>query len=683
MLIGNTEVLCIAAQVCLVFLIGGFLGSFGIGEGLPLAIDLNGNRVFVQHFLKGFLRLSHRGWRLRLLDMQPFHHHIIRQIVLVARIDGHGLGMEGRGFGSRFGAFLSKAIQLTGIHPAQQRRNLIPAEIQHSQTLFLCIHDFQLHALCRGTVIGSIAGLQIQRLDLTRIGSAQPISDLAVAPAGLQQRGNLFFICFIHQSMGQYIPQVLICLVRVNGKKLGIVSIAAVCPKQLLELFFALCPVDGIYHTGGQKLHGVIPQLGDLIGVILDIHGIAHGINRGGRVIGGSLRNWAANGVIFLIGNGNFGSLLCLSSCNLLCIRHYLLDKRVIVQFFRVCHLAVDDPSFLQGFPDGDGVDVVKTVLFFFGIEPVLLNKQGKPALYLRPGQLCFLRASGTDNEQAVAAAVFLSQPCSGIFLSCMVFHIADDSVFTLDIAVPCTKGSINILLRKRTKKRMKLWIGLVDHFPVQTLAELRHIRIKADQLHILRAKNRTAHSGIALDDSIFTVRMPAGIAVCGILGNGGSHHRLILLKLLPKDRLWRFFLHLRLLGLDGIFFCQFLFSLDFVILRLFLFGKIAAFLDKRGNALGNLFPVQVNIRAVLLFIMQPFPVMIFTAVCCAGQCMRASANAILVFEESHFFFVCVVFHEESIDTTFSSGKTAAAGHGGVDLILGNEMLDGWHLGKV
>ena len=127
----------------------------------------------------------------------------------------------------------------------------------------------------------------------------------------------------------------------------------------------------------------------------------------------------------------------------------------------------------------------------------------------------------------------------------------------------------------------MELWIGFVDHFPVQTLAELRHIRIKADQLHILRTKNRTAHSGITLDDSIFTVRMPAGIAVCGILGNSGSHHRLILLKLLPKGRLWRFFLYLRLLGLNGIFFCQILFSLDLVILRLFLFGKIAAFLDK------------------------------------------------------------------------------------------------------
>ena len=115
------------------------------------------------------------------------------------------------------------------------------------------------------------------------------------------------------------------------------------------------------------------------------------------------------------------------------------MDKRGIVQFFRVCHLSVDDPSFLQSFPDGDWVDVVKTVLFFFGIEPVLLNELGKPALYLRPGQLRFLRAAGTDNEQAVAvtAAVFLSQPCGGIFFSCMVFHIADNSVFTLDIAVP------------------------------------------------------------------------------------------------------------------------------------------------------------------------------------------------------------------------------------------------------
>ena len=108
--VGDTEILSGAAQVVLVFPVSGFLGGSGIGKSLPLAIDLNGNRVFIQHFLKGFLRLSHRGWWLRLLDMQSFHHHIIRQIVLIARIDGHGLGMEGRGFGSRLGLFLSKAI---------------------------------------------------------------------------------------------------------------------------------------------------------------------------------------------------------------------------------------------------------------------------------------------------------------------------------------------------------------------------------------------------------------------------------------------------------------------------------------------------------------------------------------------------------------------------------------------
>ena len=62
---------------------------------------------------------------------------------------------------------------------------------------------------------------------------------------------------------------------------------------------------------------------------------------------------------------------------------------------------------------------------------------------------------------------------------------------------------------------------------------------------------------------------------------------------------------------------------------------------------------------------------------------MRASANAILVFEEFHFFLIRMVFHEERIDTAFSSGETASAGHGGVDLILGNKVLDGWHFGKL
>ena len=49
----------------------------------------------------------------------------------------------------------------------------------------------------------------------------------------------------------------------------------------------------------------------------------------------------------------------------------------------------------------------------------------------------------------------------------------------------------------------------------------------------------------------------------------------------------------------------------------------------------------------------------------------------------SSFILIRMVFHEERIDTAFSSGETASAGHGGVDLILGNKVLDGWHLGKL
>ena len=162
-----------------------------------------------------------------------------------------------------------------------------------------------------------------------------------------------------------------------------------------------------------------------------------------------------------------------------------------------------------------------------------------------------------------------------------MLFHVADNGVFALNIAVPCADGIVNVILRERTQHFMEPWVGFVNYFPVQPLAELRHIGIEPNQLQITGAENGTADGSIALDDSIFAVRMPAGIAVCGILENGGSYHRLILLKLLPNGRLWRFFLYLRLLGMNGIFFCQILFSLDLVILRLFLFGKLAAFLDK------------------------------------------------------------------------------------------------------
>ncbi len=96
----------------------------------------------------------------------------------------------------------------------------------------------------------------------------------------------------------------------------------------------------------------------------------------------------------------------------------------------------------------------------------------------------------------------------------CMIFHVADNSVFALDIAIPCTNGTINIIVRKRAQQFMELWIGLVNHFPVQALAELRHIGIEPNQLQITGAENGTANGGIALNHSIFMVAVTAGVAV-------------------------------------------------------------------------------------------------------------------------------------------------------------------------
>ena len=117
-----------------------------------------------------------------------------------------------------------------------------------------------------------------------------------------------------------------------------------------------------------------------------------------------------------------------------------------------------------------------------------------------------------------------------------MLFHVADNSVFALNIAVPCADGIVNVILRERTQHFMEPWVGFVNYFPVQPLAELRHIGIEPNQLQITGAEDGTADGSIALDDSIFAVRMTAGIAVCGILGNGGKSPQAYIAHTIPES---------------------------------------------------------------------------------------------------------------------------------------------------
>ena len=318
MVVGDVKILRIAAQVVPVLLIGRLLGSPLVGEGLPLAVDRDGDRVF-----RLLARLHVRRWfgrrRFRLVNVQPLHHYVIGQMVLFARIDGHRLGMERRGLGGRFfdgdsslnrrfGLLPPKAVHLAGIQPAQQGRDLIPAKIQHGQPLLIRVQHFQLDAFGRGAVVGGVAGLQLHRFHNAGEGPAQPLGDLAVGLAGAHQFGQLRLVRRADQAVGQHVPQVLVSRVGVYRQKFVDGFVAGVRTQQRLEPLPALSPEDGISHAGRKELYRILPQLGDLVLLIVQINGIAHMIRGCCRVIGGGglcFRDSLPDGFIFLIRYGN------------------------------------------------------------------------------------------------------------------------------------------------------------------------------------------------------------------------------------------------------------------------------------------------------------------------------------------------------------------------------------------
>ena len=66
-----------------------------------------------------------------------------------------------------------------------------------------------------------------------------------------------------------------------------------------------------------------------------------------------------------------------------------------------------------------------------------------------------------------------MGQPCGGVFLPSTFFHVANNSVFALDIAVPSLDGLVDVRIRERTQQLMEFGIGFVNDFPGQALPEL------------------------------------------------------------------------------------------------------------------------------------------------------------------------------------------------------------------
>ena len=205
----------------------------------------------------------------------------------------------------RFGVFLLKAIQLTGIQPAQQRRNLVPAKIAHSQTLFICVQNFQLNTFGRCPVVCGIASFQLHCFHNVGIGPAQPLGNLAIALTRAQQLGKFLFIRRSDQTMNQHITQVLVHCFGIQRQELGCRLIAGILTQHLFKPFPALGPVDGVAHAGRKQLYCVLPELRDAILPIFQIYCVAHMVGRGRRVIGFFIRDGLPNGFVFLIGHSD------------------------------------------------------------------------------------------------------------------------------------------------------------------------------------------------------------------------------------------------------------------------------------------------------------------------------------------------------------------------------------------
>ena len=93
------------------------------------------------------------------------------------------------------------------------------------------------------------------------------------------------------------------------------------------------------------------------------------------------------------------------------------------------------------------------------GIEAILLDELGDPALYFGPRHIA-RRAIRCDRKGRQPIAVFLPQPGGGVLFTGMVLHVADNRVLALDVAVPFLDSGINVGLGKRPVRGRRCWRG-------------------------------------------------------------------------------------------------------------------------------------------------------------------------------------------------------------------------------
>ena len=200
---------------------------------------------------------------------------------------------------------LKEAVLLLYIQSPQKRCEFTPAICQGCQLSFVMVQNLNLNAGSESAVVRYIAGCKIHRLHTTGIQFGKTLGDSGVALAIPQPAGNILFVLPGKQAGGQHFPQVLVHLFRVIGKELGNGPVSQVVFQKLLKPFPAFGPEDGISHAGGQKLYRILPQLRDLVFLIVQIDRIAFMVDRRYGVVDLFLRDSLLDGLVFFIRHGN------------------------------------------------------------------------------------------------------------------------------------------------------------------------------------------------------------------------------------------------------------------------------------------------------------------------------------------------------------------------------------------
>ena len=222
---------------------------------------------------------------------------------------------------------------------------------------------------------------------------------------------------------------------------------------------------------------------------------------------------------------------------DLLHIRHNLPDEGAVAISLRIHNLPIYNTAFSKRFPDGDGVNIVKVILFLLGVEVVGLNELRNAPLHLCPRQYNRLGISHGDLQRfrGILQAVLPCQPCGGIPVAGVSLHIADNCVLAFNPAVPALQGRVDVRLRdlvgRGRNRRCQRGVKLVQKLLMEPVVERGHIEIEARELQILRRHDDAPDCRRPLQIGVLTVGIAAGVEKYFILGKRVAHAQAVSLE--------------------------------------------------------------------------------------------------------------------------------------------------------